>query len=235
MQEALKHGSFYTQEPFRTMLPQFFNSKSGPPRRRKKKDYFETLFQRKNRRKIISVKFIKICWQINTIATSWCSHSDAIYDVQLQQTLVLRTQPRHQATLTQPLQCGLQRLRCKTPKNYWTWKLKKRMRSCHKASLKKWNKWKMRKRSFRATLPSKCESGPCKKRSFRARLLSKIWKWKTWKQSFRRDFLQKRGNFKLTKRRLKRQLHCETSVKLKVSHAIALTCHCFDIPLLWFK
>ena len=105
----------------------------------------------------------------------------------------------------------------------------------YEASLKKWNKWKMRKRSFRATLPSKCESGPCKKRSFRARLLSKIWKWKTWKQSFRRDFLQKRGNFKLTKRRLKRQLHCETSVKLKVSHAIALTCHCFDIPLLWFK
>ena len=43
-----------------------------------------------------------------------CSHSNTIYDVQLQKTLVLRMQPRHRATLTQPLQCDLQRLSCKT-------------------------------------------------------------------------------------------------------------------------
>ena len=33
----------------------------------------------------------------------WCSHSITIYDVQLQKTIVLCMQPRHQATLTQPL------------------------------------------------------------------------------------------------------------------------------------
>ena len=47
-----------------------------------------------------------------------CSHSNTIYDVQLQKTIVLRMQPRHRATLTQPLQCDLQRLSCKTQKNY---------------------------------------------------------------------------------------------------------------------
>ena len=34
-----------------------------------------------------------------------CSHSNTIYDAQLQKTIVLRMQPRHRATLTQPLQC----------------------------------------------------------------------------------------------------------------------------------
>ena len=37
-----------------------------------------------------------------------CSHSNTIYDLQLQKTIVLRMQPRHQATLTQPFQCNLQ-------------------------------------------------------------------------------------------------------------------------------
>ena len=43
-----------------------------------------------------------------------CSHSNTIYEVQLQKTIVLRMQPQHEATLTQPLQCDLQRLSCKT-------------------------------------------------------------------------------------------------------------------------
>ena len=34
-----------------------------------------------------------------------CSHSNTIYDVQLQKTIVLRMQPQRQATLTQPLPC----------------------------------------------------------------------------------------------------------------------------------
>ena len=34
-----------------------------------------------------------------------CSHSNTIYNLQLQKTIVLRMQPRRQATLTQPLQC----------------------------------------------------------------------------------------------------------------------------------
>ena len=43
-----------------------------------------------------------------------CSHSKTIYEIQLQKTIVLRMQPQHEATLTQPLQCDLQRLSCKT-------------------------------------------------------------------------------------------------------------------------
>ena len=37
----------------------------------------------------------------------WCSHSNTICDLQLQKTIVLRMQPLHQATLTQPFQCDL--------------------------------------------------------------------------------------------------------------------------------
>ena len=52
----------------------------------------------------------------NTIVPKWrksanksisqpsCSHSTTIYEVQLQKTIVLRMQPQHEATLTQPLQ-----------------------------------------------------------------------------------------------------------------------------------
>ena len=47
-----------------------------------------------------------------------CSHSNMIYDVQLQTPIVLRTQPRHQGTLTQPLQYDLQTLHCKTSYKY---------------------------------------------------------------------------------------------------------------------
>ena len=47
-----------------------------------------------------------------------CSHSNTIYEVQLQKTIVLRMQPWQEATLTQPLLCDLQRLSCKTQKNY---------------------------------------------------------------------------------------------------------------------
>ena len=43
-----------------------------------------------------------------------CSDSNTIYNLQLHKTIVLRMQPRHRATLTQPLQCDLQRLSCKT-------------------------------------------------------------------------------------------------------------------------
>ena len=42
-----------------------------------------------------------------------CSHSKTIYEIQLQKTIVLRMQPQHETTLTQPLQCDLQRLSCK--------------------------------------------------------------------------------------------------------------------------
>ena len=38
------------------------------------------------------------------ISQPGCSHANTIYDFQLQKAIVLRMQPRHEATLTQPLQ-----------------------------------------------------------------------------------------------------------------------------------
>ena len=49
-----------------------------------------------------------------SISQPSCSHSNTICEIQLQKTIVLRMQPQHEATLTQPLQCDLQRLSCKT-------------------------------------------------------------------------------------------------------------------------
>ena len=43
-----------------------------------------------------------------SISQPGCSHSNTIYDLQLQKRIVLRMQPRQQATLTQPFQCDLQ-------------------------------------------------------------------------------------------------------------------------------
>ena len=47
-----------------------------------------------------------------------CSQYITIYDSQLQNTIVFRTQPQQRGTLTQPFHCDLQRLSCKTHKNY---------------------------------------------------------------------------------------------------------------------
>ena len=40
-----------------------------------------------------------------THAAAAPSHSNAIYDLQLQKTIVLRVQPQHHATFMQPLHC----------------------------------------------------------------------------------------------------------------------------------
>ena len=56
-------------------------------------------------------------WRKSADKSLWqpsCSHSNTIYEVQLQKTIVVRMQPQHEVTLTQPLQCDLQRLSCKT-------------------------------------------------------------------------------------------------------------------------
>ena len=56
-------------------------------------------------------------WRKSADKSLWqpsCSHSSTIYEIQLQKTIVLPMQPQHEATLTQPLQCDLQRQSCKT-------------------------------------------------------------------------------------------------------------------------
>ena len=74
---------------------------------------FWSTFKRNFKRKIISAKIEKICWQIHFRSL------DAAIPIRFtifscKRQRVLRMQPLHQATLTQPLQCDLQRLSSKT-------------------------------------------------------------------------------------------------------------------------
>ena len=78
----------------------------------RKKDDFEALFKRILERKSLAPKWRKSANK--SMSQPSCSHSNTIYEVQLQKTIVLLMQPQHEATLTQPLQCDLQRLSCKT-------------------------------------------------------------------------------------------------------------------------
>ena len=82
--------------------------------------------RRQSEKKTILKHFLKGFLERKSLPPKWrksadkslsqpsCSHSNTIYEIQLEKTMVLRMQPRHQATLTQPLQCDLQRLSCKT-------------------------------------------------------------------------------------------------------------------------
>ena len=82
--------------------------------------------RRQSEKKTILKHFLKRFLEGKSLAPKWrksadkslsqpsCSHSNTIYEVQLQKTIVLRMQPQHEATLTQPLQCDLRRLSCKT-------------------------------------------------------------------------------------------------------------------------
>ena len=110
------HREAFTHKPFRTTVQEIAaRNRISAPKRKKTilKHFFNGFFKRK----ITSTKIEKICWQI-IISQPRCSHSTTIYDVQLQKTIVLRTQSRRQATLMQPLHCDPQILRCKTQKNY---------------------------------------------------------------------------------------------------------------------
>ena len=82
--------------------------------------------RRQSEKKTILKHFLKGFLDGKSLASKWrksahkslsepsCSHSKTISEIQLQKTIVLRMQPQHEATLTQPLQCDLQRLSCKS-------------------------------------------------------------------------------------------------------------------------
>ena len=82
--------------------------------------------RRQSEKKTILKHFLKGFLEGKSLAPKWrksanksmsqlsCSQSNTIYEIQLQKTIVLRMQPQHAATLTQPLQCDLQRLSSKT-------------------------------------------------------------------------------------------------------------------------
>ena len=89
--------------------------------------------RRQSEKKTILKHFLKGFLEGKSLAPKWrksadkslsqpsCSHSNTIYEVQLQKTIVLRMQPKQEATLTQPFQCDLRRLSCKTQENYAQW------------------------------------------------------------------------------------------------------------------
>ena len=131
------------------------------------------------KRKITSAKIEKICWKI-TIAALWCSHTNTIYDVQLQKTKVVRTQPRR--LLMRPAETVKGKLSCETSLRIW--------------KLKVW------KQSFRARPPSESESWRCESKAFvrdvpqnlkvenvktklSCKTSSRFRHWKMWKWSFR--------------------------------------------------
>ena len=100
--------------PQRLHKLQLQNRISTPKR---KNDDFEALFKRNLKRKIITTKMQKNLLPKHLSQLS-CCHYNAIYDSQLENTTVLRTHPHQQGTLTQPFHGDLQRLSCKTQKNY---------------------------------------------------------------------------------------------------------------------
>ena len=121
--ETLLQRSFYTQQAFtekvfaqRSFLVHNHNrncsSKTGSRRQSDKKTILKHFLKGILKGKLLAPKLRK--YADKSLSQPWCSHSNTIYDLQLQKTIVLRMQPLHQATLTQPLQCDLQGLSCKT-------------------------------------------------------------------------------------------------------------------------
>ena len=88
-----------------------YSSKTGSRRQSEK----NAILKKKNKRtlqwKLLAPKLRKFADKL--LSHPWYSHSNTIYEIQLHKIIVLRMQPRHQATLIQSLQYDLQRLSCK--------------------------------------------------------------------------------------------------------------------------
>ena len=78
------------------------SSKTGSRRQSRKKTILKHFLKEFLKGKLLAPKL-----RNKSLSQPGCSHSNTIYNLQLQKTIVLRMQPRHQATLTQPLQCDL--------------------------------------------------------------------------------------------------------------------------------
>ena len=85
--------------------------------------------RRQSEKKTILKHFLKGFLEGNSLAPKWrksadkslwqpsCSHSNTIYEVQLQKTIVLPMQPQHEATLTQPFTLRERSYSCKAQWN----------------------------------------------------------------------------------------------------------------------
>ena len=123
---AFSHRSFDTQQTFtqRSFLihndSRIFRSKTGSRRQAPKKTRFwSTLKRIFLKGKTLVAKLQKTADK--SLSQPWCNHSNTIYNVQLQKTIVLRTQPRQQATLTQSLHCDLQPQMQQAHRSTHTW------------------------------------------------------------------------------------------------------------------
>ena len=85
--------------------------------------------RRQSEKKTILKHFLKGFLEGKSLAPKWrksadkslsqpsCSHSNTIYEIQLQKTIVLRMQPQHEATLTQPFTLRERSYSCKAQWN----------------------------------------------------------------------------------------------------------------------
>ena len=96
----------------RAMASEIAAPKPGSRRQSDKKTILKHFLKGISKGKLLAPKLRKSADK--SLSQPRRSHSNTIYDLQLQKTIVLRMQPLHQATLTQPRQCDLQRLSCKT-------------------------------------------------------------------------------------------------------------------------
>ena len=83
--------------------------------RAKKKDDFEALFKGFLEGKSLAPKWRKSADK--SLSQPSCSHSNTIYEVQLQKTIVLPMQPQHEATLTKPFTLRERSYSCKAQWN----------------------------------------------------------------------------------------------------------------------
>ena len=85
--------------------------------RAKKRRFWSTFEKDFEKEKSLAPKWRKSADK--SLSQPSCSQSKTMYEIQLQKTL--RMQPKQEATLTQPFQCDLRRLSCKTQENYVQW------------------------------------------------------------------------------------------------------------------
>ena len=116
-QKDFTHRKLYTQHHSKLLHKEVFTKRSflvhndstncsfktGSRRQRKKNTILKHFSKGNLKGKSPAPKLQKSADK--SLSQPWCSHSNTIYGVQLQKTIVLRMQPRHQATLMQPLQC----------------------------------------------------------------------------------------------------------------------------------
>ena len=94
----------------RAMASEIVAPKPDLDARAKKKTILKYFFKGFLEGKSLGPKWRK--YANKSLSQPCCSHSNTIYEIQLQKTL--RMQPKQEATLTQPFQCDQRKLSCKT-------------------------------------------------------------------------------------------------------------------------